>query len=165
MEPDPYKILLKKAGNLLARRAYSRGDLRIKLAKISGEPSVDKVLDRLEQLNLLNDVDYAYNFALCRIRRRGWGHAKVYQSLLRHLVARATIESAIDRVRNEVDDNSVLIEYLQRRFAKRGLPKDRNGVRKLALHLQRRGFDERNIWGVLKQMIPAVITQQFGTGE
>jgi len=158
-------MLLKKAGALLSRRAYSRGELRDQLAKMAGEPQVESALDRLEQLRLLNDADYAYNFAFYRIKQQGWGPAKVYDSLLRRRVAQPTIEQALKRVRSELDDESVLMEYMRKRYGKQGPPATPKEIGKLVLHLHRRGFDESIILNVLKRMIPAEVLRRFETGE
>lgn len=165
MDAELYKKLLKRAGTLLARRAYSRGDLRIRLSKLAEERQVETVLDRLEQLNLLNDADYAYNFALCRISQEGWGSAKVRDSLLRRHVAQDTVDSAIERARAEADEDTIIADYLQRHFRKTGPPTGIEGVRKLIVRLRRRGFDEDVIYRGLKRMVPAAFLQHLITGE
>ena len=165
MDPELHKMLLKKAGTLLARRAYSRGELSIKLAKLAGELQVESALDRLEQLKLLNDADYAYNFALYRVRQQGWGPSKVRDSLLHRQVAASTIELALERVRKELGDESVLMHYVQRRCGKQGLPTNPKDIKGLVLHLRRRGFDEDSIFSILKRMIPAAVLQRFESGE
>ena len=165
MDAALHKMLLKKAGSLLARRSYSRGELRNKLSGFAEKSQVESVLDRLEQLNLLNDADYAYNFALCRTRQEGWGPAKILESLLRRHVDQTTIENALEGVRNELGDESILVEYIRKHCGKQGMPTDLKGVRKLVLHLRRRGFDEERIFGALKQMIPSALLQRFDTGE
>ena len=164
MENEHYKLLMKKAGAFLARRAYTRGELRDRLAKISGDTPVENVLDRLEQLNLLNDADYGYNFALCRIRR-GWSAAKVKQSLIKRQIDLHQVEGALERVRNEVDDHSTVTTYLRTYCKKKGVPADLKGLRKLATHLRQRGFDEDIIADALRQMIPEALMQRFETGE
>ncbi len=164
MDNDSHKLLMKKAGALLARRAYSRGELRDRLTNLSGETPVEDVLDRLEQLNLLNDADYGYNFALCRIRQ-GWSTAKVEQSLLRRQIDRDTAKDALERVRNELGDQSAVASYLQNYCEKKGVPTDLKGLRKLALHLRQRGFEEEIVSDALRRMIPAALMQQFETGE
>ncbi len=165
MSDDPHNMLLKKAAALLARRAYSRGELREKLASAAGELQVESALDRLEQLNLLNDADYAYNFALYRVRQEGWGPAKVHDSLLRRHVAESTIELALERVRNEMSDESALIEYVQKHCGKRGMPANPKDINKLIFHLRRRGFDENAILNALKRMIPSAVLRHFETGD
>jgi len=149
----------------LARRAQSRGELKQKLTRLAPEPEVESALDRLEELNLLNDPEYAYNFALCRMKQNGWGRAKIHESLLRRQVGEAAIASAIDRAWSELDEESALSEYLKRRFLKIKQPQDPNGLRKLVVHLRRRGFNEENIFRVLKRMFPADLIQHLDTGE
>ncbi len=165
MDAEIQKALLKKAGSLLARRAYSRGELRNKLARVAGGSNVEPVLDHLEQLKLLNDADYAYNFASCRMKQDGWGPARVCNSLLRRDVPRAIVENALEQVRNESDIESLLAAYIQKRCGNKGLPVDRKGIRRLISHLQQRGFDEDVILRVLKRMIPAESMRCFETGE
>jgi regulatory protein len=159
------QMLLKKAGTLLARRAYGRGELRDKLCKLAEAVEVEVVLDRLEQLNLLNDADYAYNFAFYRIAQDGWGPAKVHDSLLRRRVEPRTIERALERVQSELGDESALADYIRKHCGKKGLPADPKDVRRLILHLRRRGFEEKNIFSALRQMIPAALIERFETGE
>jgi regulatory protein len=165
MESEAQKQLLKKAGALLSRRAYSRGELRLRLGKASEEFQIEAVLNRLEQLNLLNDADYAYNFALNRIRQKGWSPAKVHASLLRRNVAQATIEAAIERTREEVGDLKALTEYIQKYCRRKGMPADSQGIRRLIAHLQQHGFEEDSILCALKQVVPATALQRFETGE
>jgi regulatory protein len=165
MDAELRSLLLKKATALLARRAYSRAALRSKLAPTAGEAEVESALDRLEQLNLLNDAEYAYNFALCRIQRQGWGPAKVRDSLLRRQVAPSAIAGALKRVQNELGDESALLRYIEKHCGKQGPPADLKGIRRLVLHLRQRGFHEDSILGALKQLIPAAVLERFETGE
>ena len=166
MDLDLRKMLLKKAGALLARRIYSRMDLQTKLAEFANEQQVEAALQHLERLNLLNDSDYAYNFALRRIRRHGWSSERVRNALLAHSVGRAIIDRALEQVRIESGgEDSIIREYVHKRYGKRGLPADPKGVRKLILHLRQRGFDEAAIFEALRGDIPDAVLKHFETGE
>ena len=165
MEAQLQKKLLDKAGNLLAKRSYSRGEMRTKLSKLAEPADVEDILNRLEALNLLNDSDYAYNFAFSRIRLQGWGPIKVRHALLLRQIAPQIIEGAIDRVWQDVGDGVALKEYLDRHCRKIGLPQDRKGIQKLIGHLRRRGFVDATIYSTLRQMIPDVAWECFETGE
>jgi len=166
MDSGIHKVLMKKAGAFLARWAHSRADLRRRLAPFGSDEQVDFALGHLERLNLLNDSDYAYNFALRRIRRLGWSSAKVRTALLGHQVASSIIDLALDRVRSESGgEDSVIREYLLKRYGKGGLPADVKGVRRLIMHLRRRGFEEENIVRALKGEIPDAALRRFETGE
>ncbi len=165
MDPEIQKTLLKKAGAFLARRAHSRGELKQKLAKLASEPELESALDRLEQLNLLNDTEYAYNFALCRMRQDGWSRAKIYEALIRRQLPETVIHMALDRASGELDEDSVIMQYVKSRFGRKQLPETPDALRKLAMHLRRRGFDEEKISGVLKRLFPAELTRHLDTGE
>ncbi len=165
-EEDSAKRLLHQGVRALAQRAYSRRELEAKLRSRAAGQDVEPVLRRLEELNLLNDEQYSYNFALRRMKQDGWGPAKVIHSLVRHLVEPQLAEAAVDRVRRETGDVRLLEEYLQACTDKRGLPQDRKSVQKLVSRLQRKGFQEDVIYTVLRRMIPAAAWKnRFDTGD
>jgi SOS response regulatory protein OraA/RecX len=165
IDTGPFKLLLKSAGALLARRSYSRGELKDKLSKMADEHAVESALDRLEKLNLLNDADYAYNFAFCRIRQRGWSPDRVQSSLIHRQIEQKTIEIALERVRSELGNEPVLENYLRKYCGKRGLPADLKALRKLIAHLRRRGFTEESILDALRLVVPAAMLQRLETGD
>jgi regulatory protein len=165
MEPDRSKSIMHKAAALLARRSFSRGELRARLARFGDPDQIEPVLDRLEELNLLNDADYAYNFAVRWIRQEGWGPIKVLHMLKRRHVGSPLAEAAIDRVRLETSDTAALESFLDRRGRTHPLPGDRKGIHKLVMALRRRGYPEEVIREVLRQRIPAAAWQNFDTGE
>lgn len=156
---------MQKAGALLARRSYSKGELRAKLQKFGEDEEVEKALSHLEDLGLLNDAEYAYNFAFCRIREMAWGPAKVHHSLIRRHVAPHLAESAIDRVHREISEELVLSQYLDKFGKRNGLPGDRRAIQKLVSHLRSRGFQEDRIWNALRERIPAAAWRSYDTGE
>ena len=164
-EQGPTRKLMEKAASLLARRSYSRGEMETKLAPLGDPPEIQSVLDRLEQLNLLNDEVYAYNSASQWIRQRGWGPYKVRHLLMRRKIPDWMAESAIERVRQEISDTSALEAYLDRRSRSHPLPEDRKGIQKLALSLKRRGFSPEAIWDVLRRRIPSSAWQEIETGD
>jgi regulatory protein len=166
MDAGIYKSLMKKAVGFLSRRAYSRTELYRKLEAFAESEHVENVITVLERLNLLNDSDYAYNFALRRIGLLGWSQARVRNLLLGHEVDAAVIEEALKRAYLESGgEESVLRRYAQKRFEKAGLPSSRKEVRKLIMHLRHRGFVDENIFRVLRENIPEEILPPFETGE
>jgi regulatory protein len=165
MVPEAHKRLMQKAAALLARRAHSRGELRVKLTKADETGPVESVLDRLEQLNLLNDADYAYNSASLWIKRDGWGPAKVRYRLRQRKIAETIAEAAIDRVLAETGEAGALESYLDRRCRVHPLPENRKGIQKLVGALARRGFPLDVIWSVLHQRIPGSAWNDFDTGD
>jgi len=160
--------LMKYAAALIARRAHSRGELRRKLAahktdKVKETDEIEAVLDRLEHLNLLNDAEFAYNFAFYRIKESGWGEEKVRKALQDKDVASDVANQAIVRVIEETARdvvNDPLMEYARDYCRKHGTPSTLKDAQKLARHLAGRGFDEDRIIGAVARIFP-----HFGTGD
>jgi len=159
------KKLRKKAAALLSRRAYSRGEIRLRLLKLADEPAVETALDHLDQLKLLNDTDYAYNFALYRIGREGWGPEKIRRALYSRQVSESDISAALDQIRSLVGEDYALAEYLKKYFGKKGMPKDWKDVRNLVSHLRRRGYYRNSIVRVLGESLPGELARYFNTGD
>lgn len=153
--------LLRKAGVLLARRAYTRGELRQKLSKLSQAEDVERVLCRLEDLHLLNDSEYAYNFASNRLRQQGWGPIKVFHALIRRHVSADVAKSALKRVREEAGERVWLEAYLEKYWRTKHLPRHRKDLRRLVAHLRQRGFHEESILEVLRRKVPAEAWNSF----
>jgi regulatory protein len=165
MQRDLEEKLMQRAGRILARRAYSRASLRLKLLRLAPEETTESVLNRLQHLNLLNDADYAYNFAFNRIRDAGWGPLRVRRELSRRMVAADVIESAIDRVGEEFTEPKALEKYLDRYWCKVEPPRDIKAVQRLINHLRRRGFDYSVIREVLHNRLPGNSGSWSGMGE
>jgi regulatory protein len=165
VDPEIFRKLLKKAAALIAHRALTRRELRQKLVKLADEAYVESVLDHLENRKLLNDADYAYNFALYRMQQKGWGPAKVKDSLLHRHVDPTIIEDVLLRVRSESNSDTALVEYMQKYCGSHWPPADPKKIQRLILHLRRRGFDRDHIYDALKEYIPAEALQRFETGE
>jgi SOS response regulatory protein OraA/RecX len=164
-EAELRKKLLDKAGLFLSRRPCSRGELAAMLLKIAGPDSVEPVLDRLEQLKLLNDSEYAYNFAFNQLKFKGWGPVRVHQNLLLRKVPPGLAESTMNSIRAELSDREVLEGYLEKHCRRKGLPLDRRGIAGLVSHLSRRGFPEETILQTLRQKVPSALWERFETGE
>lgn len=165
MDADSDKKLMQKAGGMLAHRPYSRGELRARLAAFGEAPQVEAILDRLQQLNLLNDENYSYNLACLWMKQSGWGAIKVRFHLLRRQVPAADIEAAIERVHQEFSEVESLNQYLDRRARSQPMPEDRRGIRKLVGTLRQRGFANETVWSVLRRRMSPSAWKTFDTGD
>jgi len=169
MDEKKKSLLMEKAAALLAHRAYSRGEMRKKLAASVNVPGdndteIESTLDRLEELRLLNDADYAYNFALYRMKESGWGAAKIDAALLRNDVAKQVIAGAIARVLEETNEADFTLTAVIKKYCeKKGTPADAGAARRLALYLARRGFDEEQIFHAIEQVVPPEIFRKLTT--
>ena len=159
------KKLMSRAGNLLRRRSYSRRELARKLLKLADPIEVEAVLDRLEEVDLLNDSKYAYNLAIYRLRDCGWGPLRVRHALLERQVAAELVESALNGILQEHAEGPMLEGYLDRYCAKGGMPSDRKGIKRLLSHLQRRGFTHEVIHRTLRLKVDGKAWSSFESGD
>jgi regulatory protein len=164
-DAELHKKLLNRAGIFLSRRPYSRGELAAMLLKMARPELVEPVLDRLEQLKLLNDAEYAYNFAFNQLKHKGWGPVRVHQNLLLRKVPPELVESTLNSIRATLSDREVLEGYLERHCRRKPLPVDPRGIAGLVSHLRRRGFLEETIIQTLRQKVPSAVWERFETGE
>ncbi len=165
MEEDFHQALMRRAGSLLRRRAYSRAELAEKLSRFAGPDDLRGVLDRLQELDLLNDARYAYNLAFQRLTEDGWGPLKVREALQARKLASELIEAALERIRQEVGFEPILTNYLDRHCRRSGIPSDPKGIQRLFQHLRRRGFPDDQIYNVLRRNTPGQAWHRFESGE
>jgi regulatory protein len=165
MSPESHERLLARSGRFLARRAYSRGELGLRLARAADAVEVEAVLDRLEALGLLNDANYAYDFGLHRLTREGWGPLRIRRELIERGVAADVVEAALARLSAEMGEDEALAAYLRRWSAKHGWPVDRRGGRRIVAHLERRGFSGEAIHRGLRRVLDVRTWRQIDSGD
>jgi recombination protein RecA len=145
----PPKSLKARAIALLARRDYSRTELRAKLAPdressdtdLSG---VDALLDELSALGYLSDARFAQ--AVVRQKSGGYSKRAIGANLKSRGVEGSTVSEALAGV--EVDDADAMTALWRRRF---GTPpaSDKEKARQVRF-LQSRGFSLSAIFKLLK---------------
>jgi len=136
----------------LARRAHARFDLRRRLLQKQHPPAaVDGALDRLGAAGLLNDAQFARDFAAAKARR-GRGPARLVRDLQSQGIDRRIAE---DAVRTSLADEGVDPEQAVRALAEKraqqlaGLPAPVR-KRRLVAFLVRRGFGGAEIRSVVE---------------
>lgn len=148
----------EQALRLLARREHTVKELGQKLS-CGGEVEVSVVrlvIDEFARKGLVSDLRYASAYALDAVRLKPRSRRQVVSELVAKGVPARTAAQAIDEVFQDenVDDGD-----LARRVAERYLPRlhdkpDAARWRRLAGHLQRRGFDNLLIYDVCRELLP-----------
>lgn len=148
----------EQALRLLARREHTVKELGQKLSR-GGEVEVSvvrSVIDEFARKGLVSDLRYASAYALDAVRLKPRSRRQVVSELVAKGVPARTAAQAIDEVFQDenVDDGD-----LARRVAERYLPRlhdkpDAARWRRLAGHLQRRGFDNLLIYDVCRELLP-----------
>lgn len=145
-----------KALDALARRARSRAELGrwLKQREFTAA-EIEPALDKLEDLGLLNDREFARGFARSRLAPgRGLGPRRVMAELARRGVARALVDEVLSELTEEEgrDEGAAIREVASRKLrTMAGLAPE---VRRRRLYgfLARRGFDGSLILAVLREI-------------
>jgi regulatory protein len=147
--PRPPKPLKVRAVALLARREYSRAEMREKLAaggnrNAEAMTEIDAVLDELAALGYLSDT----RFAKALVQQKSGGYSK--RAIGATLKARGvSSEAATDALAgSEIDDQDAMVALWRRRFGKAPVD-DREKARQVRF-LQSRGFSLSAIFKLLR---------------
>ena len=134
----------------LARRDFSAADLRRKLKDRGfAEVAIEPVLAALEASNVVNDDRYGENVVAYRARR-GLGPARIRQELKRSGLGSETIQTTMDKAKDDGPDFLGLARAARARKFGAELPKDWKERSRQARFLQYRGFSTDHIRAVLE---------------
>ncbi|MDB4907250.1 MAG: Regulatory protein recX [Gemmatimonadetes bacterium] len=145
-----------RALNMLSARARARTELRRLLVR-KGEPAelVDAALQRLADQGLLDDAQFARQFARSKALGSGISKRRLSQELGRKGVAREVGEEAIGNVYEEEGlDDGASIERVARKKYRTLLQLDAETQRRrLYGFLARRGFDAADVGRMVKELV------------
>jgi regulatory protein len=146
MRSTPRKLstetdLYTAAVNGLARRAYSVHEMRTYLERRAEDKEVVKsVLDRLKQLDYLDDARYARQFVRLRAELRKQGAFRIARDLRARGVPDRHIEAALAERSPESNEGVLVRTRLERRMKSLRGPLDERRVASLYRSLLRAGF-------------------------
>ena len=153
--PRQYRAALDRAVGLLAMRAHSRGEIEQKLLRAHCRPAtVEMVLYKLERENLLDDEDFAHQWAQARAGRK-LGSGRIAQELRRKGVSPETIEEALSEL--DEDDQLSAAAALAEKALRRAKPGEdsRKTAQRIAGMLARRGYS----WEIARKAIQRVMEE------
>jgi len=125
----------------LTSRACTRHELDQALqGKNVPQAAIDAVLDRLEEVGLVDDASFAVDWVTSRQERRHLSRQVLRRELQAKGVQRSDIDSALDRIDLDAELRSARELVERKRAAMNGLSRNVQ-YRRLAGILSRRGFD------------------------
>ncbi len=151
MRSTPRKLsseteLYTAAINSLARRAYSVYEMRTYLERRTEDKDVVKsVLDRLKDLDYLDDERYARQFVRLRSELRKQGAFRIARDLRARGVPDRHIEAALAERSPESSESALVRARLERRIKSLRGPLDERRVASLYRSLLRAGFSADTI--------------------
>jgi regulatory protein len=139
----------------LAGRAHSTGELREKLRRRAERVSdIDEVIARLKENGYLDDRRFAEGFATARLSNDRLGRGRVIQDLRQRRVAPAVAEKTVKQVYEEVDEQTLIDEFIRKKYrlaAREQLFQDEKDLASAYRRLLRAGFQTGNIVRALKR--------------
>lgn len=137
-----YMRAKEKAFVLLSAKSYTRKMLSERLQRDFDEDSVQEVLDRLEELGLLNDADYALCCAKDLVGLKHYSLSRVRQELAHRGISQNEIEDTLTSF-EEYDESQAIRAILEKKYST-GLQNEK-GRRKAFNALLRLGYDMGDI--------------------
>ena len=141
----------EKALYLLEHRAHSKKELAAKIARTEFDrEAASAAADRMEELGLIDDEQYARRFAQELFERRGFGARRVQQELGRKGIDSEIISAVLEEFSPETDETVEKIrEIVERKYA--AAWEDEKVRRRAVAALQRYGYKMDDIFKVLNE--------------
>ena len=139
---------LQKAYTYLSYNALSRKTLRDKLCRAGfSENAVEIALDRLEELELIDDDKYGRRILHVMRKNKHWGRRKIVFEMKKRGLSDALISDLINDGYDETENARL---FFQNKYADRDL-KDASERRRVIAGMSRYGFDYDSIRAVIAQ--------------
>lgn len=153
--PRQYRAALDRAVAMLAARAHSRGEIEQKLLRAHYRPAtVEMVLYKLQREKLLDDADFARQWAAARSGRK-LGRNRIAQELRHKGVAADDIEEALSGI-DEDDQLAAAVSLVEKALLRAKAGEDpRKTAQRIAGMLARRGFP----WDVAREAIQQAMSE------
>lgn len=108
---------------LLAARALSVAQLKQRLRPRAADPAaVERVVAKLKEYGALDDRRFAESFSSSRASSGQFGRARVLADLVRRKVAPKVAEQAVRQAFQNLDEDSLVRSWLERKYRTHDLP-------------------------------------------
>lgn len=139
----------QKAMTLLSYKSYTKQGLQKRLAEYVDGEAAEKATERMAELGLIDDEDYARRLAADLIKRKGYGERRVMQEMLRRGVAKQLAEEAISA--QSVDTGETLKRIIEKKYLRTLENEGEKGKRRAVNGLLRLGYSYDEINSALKE--------------
>ena len=144
MSDDIFNFIYNKALDLLSRREHSSKEIREKLLlRFDDKITINSVITKLEENNLINDTRFAEAYVSSR-KRKGFGPKKISFELL----SKGVSESVANRIIDEEGGWKRAAKLAFTKKFKNGLSSDVKNSLKQKSFLKNRGFGFKEIESV-----------------
>ncbi|HHP7240017.1 regulatory protein RecX [Longibacter sp.] len=145
----------QRAFTYLAHKPRTETEVRRKLRRLDiGSRVIDEVVERLYELDYLDDEQYAQDYAYNRFSNKGYGPIRIERELIDRGIDRHLAERAVASLFEEENEIEAAREQARKRWPRVAGEQDiRKQKRKLFGYLQRRGFTPDVIYRVVDELV------------
>lgn len=136
----------EKALWLISYRSHSKKELKDKIRRTCDEESAEKAVERMEELGLVNDEEYARQFARKLLLQKRMARRAAMLEMSRKGIDKETAEAALDEI--DVDYRENIRYIIEKKYRDIG---DEKIKRRAVAALQRLGYGWDDIKAVLSE--------------
>ena len=136
-----------RAMTILSYRDHSKEELRRKLTRTVGDDQAEKAAQKMEDIGLVNDENYAEKLAEELLDRRMMGASRALFEMTRRGLDRSTARDVIERL--DTDPQERIGRFLSKKYPQ-GIS-DEKELRRATAALSRNGFRWDDIRSVLQE--------------
>ena len=141
----------EKALWLISYRSHSKKELFDKLKRSFDEASAQKAVDRMEELGLINDEEFAKLYARKLVNGKKMSVKAAEYELYRKGIDKITAEQVLGEL--EYDPQTQIIEFITKKYKN---IQDEKIKRRAVAALQRKGYS----WEEIKQAIESLVSEE-----
>lgn len=149
--------LFEYAVATLARKMRSVRDLKRLMRNRAeegeaGERAIDRVINRLKELQYLSDTRFAADYTRLRKENEKHGRRRVHQDLIQKGIHKDLIASTLTKAYEDIDEAALAHEYIARKRIKPPTgPDAKKQATRITGRLTRAGFSAGAIYKVLRE--------------
>ena len=141
----------EKALWLISYRSHSKKELFDKLKRSFDEASAQKAVDRMEELGLINDEEFARLYARKLVNGKKMSVKAAEFELYRKGIDKITAEQVLGEL--EYDPQTQIIEFITKKYKN---IQDEKIKRRAVAALQRKGYS----WDEIRQAIESLVSEE-----
>lgn len=146
---DERRSARESALDYLSAAEQTTGTLRQKLLRRYGEQAVEAALTRMQELGLLDDLDYSRRYAADAVNLKGYPRRRIARELQKKGVPQPVIEEVLTGISPETETETAC-RLLQKQYAEK--LGDRREREKAMAALYRRGFSQETIQAAMRRL-------------
>ena len=137
----------EKALRLLSFRAHSKQELKNKIKNSLGEKYAEKATEKMENLGLINDKEFALTYAKELFLKKLYAVKRVKYELAKKGIENNIIEQVINEL--DIDEKESIKKIFLKKHVNKNMLSDEKELRRLVAYCQRLGYT----WTIISSVI------------